>query len=109
MIEARVPELQRLPLGQTVLPWRADPTGYSFYVYDVVTQGLSGRHFYLQDGRLEPSPIEMRYVWPSELDLMARLAGFRLHDRWAGWEGSPFTSESAEHVSVYEKVSESAA
>jgi len=104
VIEARVPELQRLPLGQTVLPWRADATGYSFYVYDVVTQGLSGRHFYLQDdGRLEPSPIEMRYVWPSELDLMARLAGMRLEHRWAGWNREPFTHLSPAHVSVYVK------
>ena len=45
VIEARVPELQRLPLGQTVLPWRADPDGISYYVYDVVTQRLSGRHY----------------------------------------------------------------
>jgi len=104
VIEARVPELQCLPLGQTVLPWRADPTGYSFYVYDVVTQALSGRHFYLQDdGRLKASPIEMRYVWPAELDLMARLAGMRLEHRWSGWNREPFTHLSPAHVSVYVK------
>ena len=73
VIEARVPELQRLPLGQTVLPWRADPDGISYYVYDVVTQRLSGRHYHVEDGALRPSPIEMRYAWPAELDLMARL------------------------------------
>ena len=56
VIEARVPELQRLPLGQTVLPWRADPDGISYYVYDVVTQGLSGQHYYLEDGRMQASP-----------------------------------------------------
>src|SRR3954470_6095565 len=60
VIEARVPELQRLPPGQTVLPWRADPEAMSFYVYDVVSQRLSGRHYYLEDGRVQPSPIEMR-------------------------------------------------
>ena len=104
VIEARVPELQRLPLGQTVLPWRADPTGLSYYVYDVVTQRLSGQHYYVQDdGRLQPSPTEMRYVWPSELDLMARLAGMRLEDRWAGWRREPFTALSPAHVSVYRK------
>jgi SAM-dependent methyltransferase len=103
VIEARVPELQRLPLGQTVLPWRADPSGLSFYVYDVVTQHLSGRHFYVEeDGRLRPSPIEMRYAWPAELDLMARLAGMRLEHRWGGWAGEPFTALSPAHVSVYE-------
>jgi SAM-dependent methyltransferase len=103
VIEARVPELQRLPLGQTVLPWRADPRGMSYYVYDVVTQRLSGRHYYLEDGAIRPSPIEMRYAWPAELDLMARLAGMRLEHRWAGWDREPFTGLSPAHVSVYEK------
>jgi SAM-dependent methyltransferase len=103
VIEARVPELQRLPLGQTVLPWRADPSGLSFYVYDVVTQRLSGQHFYVEDGRVQPSPTEMRYAWPVELDLMARVAGMRLEHRWAGWGGEPFTALSPSHVSVYRK------
>jgi methyltransferase family protein len=104
VIEARVPELQRLPLGQSVLPWRADPDGMSFYVYDVVEQRLSGRHFSFADGRVEPSPIEMRYAWPAELDLMARIAGMRLEHRWAGWRREPFTALSPAHVSVYEKL-----
>ena len=56
VIEARVPELQRLPLGQTVLPWRADPEAFSYYVYDVVTQRLSGRHYYLEEGRIQAEP-----------------------------------------------------
>jgi Methyltransferase domain len=104
VIEARVPELQRLPLGQTVLPWRADPDGMSYYVYDTVTQGLSGRHYDFVDGRVISNPIEMRYAWPAELDLMARLAGLRLQDRWAGWDRAPFTGLSPSHVSVYEKT-----
>jgi hypothetical protein len=103
VIEARVPELQRLPLGQTVLPWRADPDGMSYYVYDVVTQALRGRHYELVDGRVESNPIEMRYAWPAELDLMARIAGMRLEHRWAGWRREPFTHLSPSHVSVYEK------
>jgi hypothetical protein len=103
VIEARVPELQRLPLGQTVLPWRADPDGLSFYVYDVVTQRLSGQHYHLEDRAVRPSPIDLRYAWPSELDLMARLAGMRLQARWGGWEREPFTALSPSHVSVYER------
>ena len=104
VIEARVPELQRLPLGQTVLPWRADPDGMSFYVYDTVSQRLGGQHYYLEeDGRLQPSPTEMRYAWPSELDLMARIAGMRLRERWGGWQREPFTNESTKHVSVWER------
>ena len=104
VIEARVPELQRLPLGQTVLPWRADPRGMSYYVYDTPTQRLSGQHYGFVDGRFEPSPIEMRYAWPAELDLMARLAGMRLQDRWGGWKREPFTGLSPAHVSVYVKT-----
>ena len=103
VIEARVPELQRLPLGQTVLPWRADPEGMSYYVYDVVGQRLSGQHYHLEDGRFRAAPTEMRYAWPAELDLMARLAGLRLEHRWAGWDGEPFTGLSPAHVSVYRK------
>jgi SAM-dependent methyltransferase len=103
VIEARVPELQRLPLGQTVLPWRAGPDGMSYYVYDVVTQRLGGQHYHFADGRVQPSPIEMRYAWPAELDLMARIAGMRLQDRWASWGRERFTALSASHVSVYEK------
>jgi SAM-dependent methyltransferase len=104
VIEARVPELQRLPLGQTVLPWRADPGGMSYYVYDVVTQRLGGQHYYFtDDGQVEASPTEMRYAWPAELDLMARLAGMRLEDRWGGWKREPFTALSPSHVSVYVK------
>jgi hypothetical protein len=101
VIEARVPELQRLPLGQTVLPWRAEPGGISAYVYDVVTQRLSGQHFHFAGGTVEASPTEMRYAWPAELDLMARLAGMRLEHRWGGWRREPFTNLSPSHVSVY--------
>jgi SAM-dependent methyltransferase len=104
VIEARVPELQRLPFGQTVLPWRADPGGMSYYVYDVVAQRLSGQHYYFHDdGTVEASPTEMRYSWPAELDLMARLAGLRLEHRWGGWTREPFTNLSPSHVSVYAK------
>jgi SAM-dependent methyltransferase len=103
VIEARVPELQRLPPGQTVLPWRADPGGFSYYVYDVVTQRLSGQHYHLHGGGLRASPTEMRYAWPAELDLMARIAGMRLRDRWAGWRHEPFAADSERHVSVWQK------
>jgi hypothetical protein len=101
VIEARVPELQRLPLGQTVLPWRADPEGMSYYVYDTVSQRLSGQHFHLEDGRFRAAPTEMRYAWPAELDLMAQLAGLRLEHRWADHRKSPFTDASETHVSVW--------
>ena len=104
VIEARVPELQRLPLGQTVLPWRADASGMSYYVYDVVTQRLGGRHYRFEDGAIRPSPVEMRYAWPAELDLMGRIAGLRLQHRWGGWRREPFTGLSPAHVSVFAKL-----
>jgi SAM-dependent methyltransferase len=103
VIENGVPALQSLPPGQTVLPFRADPEGFSFDVYDVVTQRFSSQHFYLVEGRLEAFPVEFRYAWPAELDLMAQLAGMRLQDRWAGWRREPFTALSPSHVSVYAK------
>jgi SAM-dependent methyltransferase len=103
VIENNVPALQSLPPGQTVLPFRADPEGFSFDVYDVVTQRFSSQHYYISDGRLEAFPVEFRYAWPAELDLMARLAGMRLEHRWAGWGREPFTALSPGHVSVYRK------
>jgi SAM-dependent methyltransferase len=103
VIENGVPALQSLPPGQTVIPFRADPEGFSFDVYDVVTQQFSSQHFYIADGRVEAYPVEFRYAWPAELDLMARLAGMRLRNRWAGWKREPFTALSTSHVSIYEK------
>jgi SAM-dependent methyltransferase len=103
VIENGVPALQSLPLGQTVIPIRADPEGFSFDAYDVATQRFSSQHFYVVDGRLEAFGVEFRYAWPAELDLMARLAGMRLQDRWSGWRREPFTALSPSHVSVYEK------
>jgi methyltransferase family protein len=103
VIETGVPELQRLPPGETMIPFRADPEGLSFDVYDVVTQRFSSQHYVLADGRMEAFPVEFRYAWPAELDLMARLAGMSLEDRWAGWRREPFTSLSRSHVSVYRR------
>jgi hypothetical protein len=76
----------------------------SFEVYDVVTQGLTSHHFVISDEGISSFPVEGRYVWPSELDLMARLAGMSLRERWAGWKREPFTSVSHSHVSVYVKA-----
>jgi hypothetical protein len=104
VIETRVPELQKLPLGQTIVNARSEPSRISNYVYDVVTQGLLAQHYHFADGRVEASPVQMRYAWPAELDLMARLAGMRLEHRWGGWQGEPFTARSSSHVSVYVKT-----
>jgi SAM-dependent methyltransferase len=104
VVETGVPELQQLPLGQTILPFRAEPEGFSADVYDVVTQRFSSQHYYFTDGRVQAFPVEFRYAWPAELDLMAKLAGMTLEHRWAGWSREPFTNLSRQHVSVYRKT-----
>ncbi|MFM8593445.1 MAG: class I SAM-dependent DNA methyltransferase [Chloroflexota bacterium] len=69
--------------------------------HDPVTQLLEESHVVLSSAGVSVSPIVCRYVWPSELDLMARMAGLRLLDRWGGWNEEPFNPESRRHVSVY--------
>jgi SAM-dependent methyltransferase len=104
VIEVGVPGLQRLPPGETVRAFTVTPTRLGFDEYDVVKQGLVSHHYWIEDGRLENVSMPFRYVWPSELDLMARLAGMTLRERWSGWKREPFTSESTKHVSVWEKT-----
>ena len=103
VIEVGVPELRRLPPGQNVVPFGVSPTRWAFDVYDVATQAMSSNYVTVDGGRGEYRSIPFRYVWPAELDLMARLAGMRLRERWEGWTRDPFTSESGQHVSVWEK------
>ena len=102
VIEVGVPALQRLPPGETVRAFTVSPTRLGFDEYDVVSQGLISHHYWAVDGAFEASSIPFRYVWPAELDLMARLAGMTLRERWADWKRTPFTSESTAHVSVWE-------
>jgi len=103
VIEVGVPELRRLPPGQNVVPFHVSPTRWAFDIYDTATQAMSSNYVTIEGGRGEYRSIPFRYVWPAELDLMARLAGMRLRDRWEGWAREPFTSESRQHVSVWEK------
>ncbi len=103
VVEVGVPDLRSLPPGQNVVPFHTGPTQWSFDVYDVATQNMSSNYVEVVDGRGEYRSIPFRYVWPSELDLMAELAGLRLRDRWATWTREPFTHESRHHVSIWEK------
>jgi SAM-dependent methyltransferase len=103
LIEVGVPQLRRLPPGETFHVFAASETHWGFDEYDVANQGLVSHHFTLRDGEIVRRSIPFRYVWPAELDLMARLAGMTLRDRWSGWRREPFTSESRKHVSVWEK------
>jgi len=103
VIEVYVPELQRLPPGETIHAFTVTPTHLGFEEYDVATQIAFSHHYWVVDGGLETLSTPHRYVWPSELDLMARLAGMRLRARWNDWTRAPFTSDSRAHVSVWEK------
>jgi SAM-dependent methyltransferase len=104
VVEVGVPELRRLPPGQSAVPFQVSSTRWAFDLYDTATQAMSSNYITLTDGRGEYRSIPFRYVWPSELDLMARLAGMRLRDRWEDWTRTPFTGDSRKHVSVWEKA-----
>jgi SAM-dependent methyltransferase len=103
VIEVIVPDLQRLPPGDTVRAFHVSARRWGFDEYDVAMQGLTSHHFEIVDGRVERFSAPFRYVWPSELDLMAELAGMKLRERWGGWKREPFTSDSRKHVSVWAK------
>ena len=103
VIEVGVPELQRLPPGDTFRVFHAAERHWGFDEYDVADQGLISHHLEVVDGRVERFSVPFRYVWPSELDLMADLAGMKLRERWGGWKHEPFTSDSRKHVSVWER------
>ncbi len=104
VVEVSVPRLQRLPPGETVQPFTVTPTRLGFDEYDVVNQGLVSHHYRVAGGDVGYTAIPFRFVWPAELDLMARLAGMRLRGRWGGWRREPFTAASAAHVSVWQKA-----
>ncbi|WP_394824486.1 class I SAM-dependent DNA methyltransferase [Pendulispora albinea] len=101
VIEVMVPELRKLPPGQRAVPFQTGPDVWAFDLYDTASQAHSSNYGYPATGRFASLPF--RYVWPSELDLMARMAGMTLEHRWADWDRSPFEHESTKHVSVWRK------
>jgi len=103
LIENYVPELRRLPPGETRHVFTATADHVGVEEYDFAAQLALSRHYWTIEGQLRTFSSTHRYVWPAELDLMARLAGLRLRYRWAGWHRTPFTGESRSHVSVWEK------
>jgi SAM-dependent methyltransferase len=104
VIEVGVPDLQRLAPGERFYPFEVSPDHIGLDEYDVANQGLVSHHLSLEGGAWRRSSIPFRYVWPAELDLMARLAGMRLRERWHDWDRTPFTSDSRKHVSVWERA-----
>jgi hypothetical protein len=105
VVEVGVPDLRRVPPGETLLAFTVSPDYLGFDEYtDFVNQICYSHHYRVVDGSLDVFSVPFRYVWPSELDLMARLAGMRLRERWSGWNREAFTGESTAHVSVWEKT-----
>jgi len=102
VVEVFVPILQKLPPGERFHVFAEEPGYHAFDEYDVVNQVEWSHHLRLrEDGTYRRFSAPYRYVWPAELDLMARIAGMRLVERWADWDRSPFTAESEQHVSVW--------
>jgi len=108
VVEAFVPDIARFDRGQRVQTHRVEP-GRVFLdvsMHDPEHQRVSVELIVLEDeSRFQMFPVELRYIWPSELDLIAQLAGLELRERWGGWNREPFTGEGA-HVSVYQKASD---
>jgi hypothetical protein len=104
VVELWVPPLRRLPPGQLAAPMHLDPAHLVFDTYDLVTQSCISHHYWTgPDGVSRYESGNFRYIWPAECDLMAELAGLELEHRFQDWDGTPFTSESETHVSVWRK------
>jgi SAM-dependent methyltransferase len=105
VIAVVVPQLRTFLPGENARVFTLEPAHVGIETLDDAAGQIASSHHWMQvDGRLVKHSAPYRYVWPSELDLMARLAGFRLAHRWAGWDRSAFTAASGSHVSVYEKT-----
>jgi SAM-dependent methyltransferase len=102
--EVFVPQLQRLPPGETTRPFDVSENRVGIDIYDVVNQRLTSYHYGIEDGHASTFQSPHRYVWPAELDLMAKLAGLTLSERWGDWTEAPFTADSASHVSVWQQL-----
>jgi SAM-dependent methyltransferase len=103
VIELGVPSLRTLPPGKKFQVFDFGEGHIGVDEYDVANQGLISHHLFPAEEKWTLRSLPFRYVWPAELDLMARLAGMTLRERWSGWKQEPFTSESTKHVSVWEK------
>ena len=104
VVEVGIPPLRRLAPGERGNVLGVEDGYWGIAEFDVVEQRQVSHHFIADDdGSIRYKWVPFRYVWPSELDLMARIAGLRLRDRWADWHGAPLSEQSPSHVSVWEK------
>ncbi len=104
VIELWVPPVRRLPPGQLAAPMSLGDGHLVFDTYDLTTQHCTSHHYWREaDGTTRYGAGNFRYIWPSECDLMAQLAGLELEARYADWDKSAFTSDSESHVSIWRK------
>jgi hypothetical protein len=103
VIEVGIPQLQRIPPGDRYHVAERTPTHVCVDEFEFADQIEWSHHWHMIDGRWEHFSGAYRYAWPAEYDLMARLAGMRLRERWSDWSRTPFTSASTKHISVWEK------
>jgi SAM-dependent methyltransferase len=104
LVEAFVPDLTRFTGGQVNWATKVTTEVVEMDVgrHDPVTQSVVSQKVVMTDGSVRLYPLQIRYAWPSELDLMAQLAGLRLRERWSGWKREPFTAQSTKHISIYQ-------
>jgi SAM-dependent methyltransferase len=98
-----LPDLRRLPPGETARPFSIEADAFGFDEFELVDQHVTSHHYWIEDGLMQHWSSPCRYVWPSELDLMARMAGLTLHGRYADWDHAPLSAESSTVISVWQK------
>lgn len=104
VVEVGVPPLRRLPPGSNLLAHDASDRHIGVDEIDTVGQTMTCHHTYIRDGEASVFRSHHRYAWPAEYDLMARLAGLDLVERWSDWHRSPFTASSRSHISIWQKA-----
>ena len=106
VVEAFVPDPTRFVRNQNISAGRVESDLVSLDIssHDPVNQLVHSQHLFVSESGIKLYPVQVRYSWPSELDLMAQLAGMRLRERWSDWDGSPFTASSENHISIYESA-----
>ena len=107
LVEAFVPDQTRFTRNQNISAGRVESDLVSIDIsrHDPVRQLVHSQHVFIGETGINLYPVQVRYSWHSELDLMAQLAGMRLRERWGDWDGSPFTASSEYHISIYRKSS----
>ena len=102
-MELWMPNLRRLPPGTAAVPFAISPDHLGFETYDIATQRCTSHHYFFRDGTTERFEFPGRYAWPAELELMAEIAGMTRVERWADWSRAPFTSDSTDHISIWQR------